>query len=106
VIDPGTASGAIDAPLASLRIGKASPLALHADRETKVVHFLGRRGFLDNLRGRGGGLRLAMPAAAGIGRGAAAVRCASGTIHVEDLVRERRSLARLLFSPRVRPATA
>lgn len=29
---------------------------------TKVVHFLGRRGFLANVRGRGGGLALARPA--------------------------------------------
>jgi Rrf2 family transcriptional regulator, nitric oxide-sensitive transcriptional repressor len=31
---------------------------------TKVVHFLGKAGFLANVRGRGGGLRLARPAAA------------------------------------------
>ena len=30
---------------------------------TKVVHFLGKAGFLANVRGRGGGLRLARPAA-------------------------------------------
>jgi len=29
---------------------------------TKVVHFLGKRGFLANVRGRGGGLALARPA--------------------------------------------
>jgi Rrf2 family transcriptional regulator, nitric oxide-sensitive transcriptional repressor len=29
----------------------------------KVVHFLGKAGFLANVRGRGGGLRLARPAA-------------------------------------------
>ena len=29
---------------------------------TKVVHFLGKRGFLSNARGRGGGLALARPA--------------------------------------------
>jgi len=29
---------------------------------TKVVHFLGRKGFLRNVRGRGGGLELARPA--------------------------------------------
>jgi Rrf2 family transcriptional regulator, nitric oxide-sensitive transcriptional repressor len=28
---------------------------------TKVVHFLGKRGFLANVRGRGGGLALARP---------------------------------------------
>ena len=31
---------------------------------TKVVHFLGKAGMLVNTRGRGGGLQLAMPAAA------------------------------------------
>jgi Rrf2 family nitric oxide-sensitive transcriptional repressor len=31
---------------------------------TKVVHFLGKCGFLSNTRGHGGGLRLAMPAKA------------------------------------------
>ena len=30
---------------------------------TKVVHFLGKAGFLRNLRGRGGGVQLARPAA-------------------------------------------
>ena len=29
----------------------------------KVVHFLGKAGFLENVRGRGGGLQLARPAA-------------------------------------------
>jgi Rrf2 family nitric oxide-sensitive transcriptional repressor len=29
---------------------------------TKVVHFLGKRGFLSNVRGRGGGLALSRPA--------------------------------------------
>ncbi len=31
---------------------------------TKVVHFLGKAGFLTNVRGRGGGLELARPATA------------------------------------------
>ena len=31
---------------------------------TKVVHFLGKAGFLANVRGRGGGLELARPASA------------------------------------------
>ena len=46
---------------------------------TKVVHFLGKRGFLANLRGRGGGLQLAVPAR-DINVGAV-VRAAEGTVH-------------------------
>jgi Rrf2 family nitric oxide-sensitive transcriptional repressor len=35
---------------------------------TKVVHFLGKEGYLDNLRGRGGGLKLARePASINVG---------------------------------------
>jgi Rrf2 family nitric oxide-sensitive transcriptional repressor len=39
---------------------------------TKVVHFLGKQGFLANVRGRGGGLELAVPA---------------GDINIADVVR-------------------
>jgi Rrf2 family transcriptional regulator, nitric oxide-sensitive transcriptional repressor len=43
----------------------------------KVVHLLGREGFLENTRGRGGGLRLAQPAGSiNVGR---VVRAAEGT---------------------------
>jgi len=38
-------------------------LELSENHVVKVVHALGRRGFLANARGRGGGLRLAAPAA-------------------------------------------
>ncbi|HSU43079.1 MAG TPA: Rrf2 family transcriptional regulator [Casimicrobiaceae bacterium] len=37
---------------------------ISANHLTKVVHFLGKRGFLANVRGRGGGLALARPASA------------------------------------------
>lgn len=40
-------------------IGRAFGVSEH--HLVKVVHFLGKAGFLDNLRGRGGGLRLARP---------------------------------------------
>ena len=46
---------------------------------TKVVHALGKAGFLSNVRGRGGGLALAMPPES-IGVGAV-VRAAEGGVH-------------------------
>jgi len=54
----------------------------------KVVHVLGREGFLVNTRGRGGGLRLAQPAKAiGVGR---VVRATEGPdVTVECFSRDR-----------------
>jgi Rrf2 family nitric oxide-sensitive transcriptional repressor len=40
----------------------AAAFSISENHLTKVVHFLGKCGFLSNVRGRGGGLRLAMPA--------------------------------------------
>ncbi|HET9763806.1 MAG TPA: Rrf2 family transcriptional regulator, partial [Casimicrobiaceae bacterium] len=40
----------------------AAAFAISENHLTKVVHFLGKCGFLSNVRGRGGGLRLATPA--------------------------------------------
>ena len=104
---------------------------------TKVVHFLGKRGFLANVRGRGGGLALATQAAgvsiADVVRqtegemmpaecfDANARHCAIAPVcrlrgvlseamqafeqvlaqyTLEDLVRDRRSLQKVLFVPR------
>lgn len=41
----------------------AQAFAISENHLVKVVHLLGREGFLFNTRGRGGGLRLAVPAA-------------------------------------------
>ncbi|HVO87238.1 MAG TPA: Rrf2 family transcriptional regulator [Casimicrobiaceae bacterium] len=40
----------------------AGVFAVSENHLTKVVHFLGKAGFLANVRGRGGGLHLAKPA--------------------------------------------
>lgn len=56
----------------------AQAFDISANHLTKVVHFLGKRGFLANVRGRGGGLALAMPASAI--NVAAVVREAEGTM--------------------------
>lgn len=42
--------------------GVASAFDISENHLTKVVHFLGKRGFLSNVRGRGGGLALSRPA--------------------------------------------
>lgn len=40
----------------------ASAFEVKENHLTKVVHFLGRRGWVSTVRGKGGGLTLAMPA--------------------------------------------
>ena len=40
----------------------ARAFGISGNHLTKVVHFLGKQGFLANVRGRGGGLELAVPA--------------------------------------------
>jgi Rrf2 family nitric oxide-sensitive transcriptional repressor len=55
-------------------VAKAFGISEH--HVVKVVHFLGKEGFLENRRGRGGGLQLALaPAAINVGR---VVRLAEG----------------------------
>lgn len=50
-------------PEARATIGEiAGSFGISEHHLTKVVHFLGKAGFLTNVRGRGGGLTLARPA--------------------------------------------
>jgi Rrf2 family nitric oxide-sensitive transcriptional repressor len=54
----------------------ATAFGISEHHVVKVVHFLGKEGFLENRRGRGGGLQLALaPAAINVGR---VVRLAEG----------------------------
>jgi Rrf2 family nitric oxide-sensitive transcriptional repressor len=62
--------------------GIAGSYGISEHHLTKVVHFLGKAGYLDNIRGRGGGLRLAK-APADINIGEVVKRAEDGDVPAE-----------------------
>lgn len=70
----------------------ASAYAISEHHLTKVVHFLGREGYLENLRGRGGGLQLAKAAEA-INVGDVVRTTEGGDVPAECFLRESNACA-------------
>ncbi|MGD9954267.1 MAG: Rrf2 family transcriptional regulator [Burkholderiales bacterium] len=70
----------------------ASAYAISEHHLTKVVHFLGREGYLENLRGRGGGLQLAKAAEA-INVGDVVRTTEGGDVPAECFLRETNTCA-------------
>lgn len=65
----------------------AAAYAISSNHLTKVVHLLGRAGWVQTVRGKGGGLRLGMPAEE-IRVGAVVRLCEGNAAYVECMVQE------------------